>query len=420
MGETPVYVLGVGATPVGRHEKCSFTDLVREAYLNTLDDAGSPDSESIEGVWFASTLMDFWEQRALRGQAVLGPLMEEGSMPVGLRIVNVDGGCASGSVAFNGAWSAVRQGADLALAIGVEKMNDADRPGGELLRWIEGTGNMLDPGWFWRPYHAAAEQLGVSFSPGDGRSAAMDVYAILALTHMRRYGTTVRQIAHAAAKNHCNAVGNPRAQYRFPMTVDEVLEDRLVVPPLTRAMCAPRGDAGGAILVCSERYLARQPADVRERALLVRGHDVAGGRLHATWENDRAPVRALSTTYRMADLGPGDLDIVELHDASSFAEIHLIEDIGLCARGDGGPFTASGATARDGRTPVNPSGGLVSRGHPIAATGILMLHELALQLRGEAGEIQVDGARIGLVENGGGILDLDAAVCSTTILQRVS
>jgi acetyl-CoA acyltransferase len=414
---TDAFVVGIAATAVGRHLERSFTDLVREAYLGALADARLDDPERIEGAWFSNTLMDFWEQRALRGQAVLAPLMEEGTFPNGLRIVNVEGGCASGSVAFNGALGAVRQGADLAVAIGVEKMNDAQRSGAELLEWMEGTGNMLDPEWFWRPYVELGADLGIEFGLGEGRSLAIDVYSVLSRWHMSRYGTTIEQIAHAASKNHNNAVGNPRAQYRFPMSTDEVLADRPVVDPLTRAMCAPRGDGAAAVLVCSAAFLAECPADVRERALLVRGHSIAGGRLGADWENDRAPVRAAAAAYAMAGLRPGEVDLVELHDASSFAEIHLIEDLGLCARGDGGPYTASGATGRDGEIPVNASGGLVSRGHPIGATGIVMLNELALQLRGAAGDVQVPEARTALAENGGGLLGLDSALCSITILE---
>jgi acetyl-CoA acetyltransferase len=246
----------------------------------------------------------------------------------------------------------------------------------------------------------------------------MDVYAVLAASHMRRYGTSAEQIAAAAAKNHTAAVGNARAQYRFPMSVQAVLADRMVVDPLTRAMCAPRGDGAAAVLVCSDRFLAEQPAAVRERALLVRGHAIAGGRTDGMWEDDRAPVRSAAATYHMAGLRPSDIDVVELHDATAFAEIHLVEDLGLCPRGAGGPFTASGATQRGGEVAVNPSGGLVSRGHPIGATGLMMLTELALQLRGEAGDLQVPDARIGLAENAGGFQGLDVAVCATTILER--
>jgi len=193
----------------------------------------------------------------------------------------------------------------------------------------------------------------------------------------------------------------------------------MVSEPFTRAMCAPIGDAAAAVLVCSRKFLQSQPAEVRSRAVRVRGHGIAGGNPDGSWQDDRAPVLAARRAYQMAGLKPSDIDLVELHDATSFAEIHLIEDLGLCPRGQGGPFTESGATARDGKIPVNPSGGLVSRGHPIGATGLMMLNELCLQIRGEAGAIQVSKARIGLAENGGGLIRKDLAACVVTILEAV-
>lgn len=221
-----VYVVGTNATPVGRYTERSFTELVREALLGALGDARLSDPDRIEGTWFSNTFMDFWGQRSVRGQAVLLPLMQEGVFPRGQQIVNVEDACASGSVAFNGAYSAIRAGADLSLAIGVEKMHDATRTGTEFLQWMDGAGNALNPERYWEPYRKLTAELGMSFELEPGRSIGMDVYAVLAASHMRQYGTTVEQIAAAAAKNHTNAVHNPRAQYRFPMTVDEVLGGR--------------------------------------------------------------------------------------------------------------------------------------------------------------------------------------------------
>lgn len=412
-----VFVLGIGATSVGRCPDKSFADLLRIAYIAALNDAQLEDIDRIQGTWFANSMMDLWGQRGVRGQAALLPLMTERVFPDRQPVINVEAGCAGGSVAFSGAYAAIRQGADLALAIGVEKMNHEERSGHEVLQWMEGLGNAIEPELYWDPYRKLAAELGTRFELSAERSLGMDVYAVLALSHMHQYGTTAEQIALAAAKNHRNAVNNPRAQYHFSLTAKEVLSDRMVVPPLTRAMCAPRGDGAAAVLLCSQRYLDDQPRDVVDRALVVSGHTLAGGRLDAGWESDRAPVRSARDSCRQAGVDPGDLDLVVLHDATSFAEIHLVEDLGLCPRGSGGAYIASGASERDGVTPVNPSGGLVSRGHPIAATGIMMLNELAIQLRGEGGEGQVEGARVGMAENAGGFLGLDVAVCSTTILE---
>jgi acetyl-CoA acyltransferase len=162
------------------------------------------------------------------------------------------------------------------------------------------------------------------------------------------------------------------------------------------------------------------PEKVRKRAVRVRGHAAAGGRFRASWEGERAPVLAARRAYQMAQLEPEKIDVVELHDATSFAEIHLVEDLGFCPRGQGGPFTASGATSRYGQIPVNPSGGLVSRGHPIGATGLMMMNELCIQLRGEAGVMQVPYAHIGLAENGGGLIGNDLAACAVTILEAAN
>jgi acetyl-CoA acyltransferase len=414
-----VFILGAYSTPAGRFFERSPKDLVREAYLGALQDAGI-DGGAIGHVWFSNMMLDFWGQPNVKGQVCLLPLVEEGLLPVGIPTSNVEAACASGSLAFNGAWKDILSGeCELSLAIGVEKMYDPNRRAEFFIRLEKGT-DFLDPEIWLEQYQKMATGCGASFERDPARSIAIDIYALWAKTHMARYGTTARQIAHAAAKNHSNSVGNPRAQYRFPMDVDGVLADRMVSDPLTRAMCAPIGDAAAALLLCSSGFLSSLPATVRSRAVLVRAHAVAGGIFGASWEDERAPVRAARKAYKMAELEPEDIDVVELHDATSFAEIHLVEDLGFCERGCGGPFTASGATARGGKIPVNPSGGLVSRGHPIGATGLMMLNELCLQLRGEAGEIQVPKARVGLAENGGGLIGNDLAACAVTILEGVA
>lgn len=413
-----VYLLGIHATPCARMADRSFQDLAREAWTGALADAGLEHGHDIGHVWFSNLLMDYWGQPYIRGQVALAPLERAGALPPNVPVTNVEGGCASASLAFNGAWKEVRSGqSEVALALGVEKLHDPANPAA-VLAAIEGGTDRLDPAAWHALYARIAAAGGREFAPGPGRSLAMDVYALWAGSHMRRYGTTAAHIAHAAAKNHTNAVHNPRAQYRFAMSVDEVLADRAISEPLTRAMCAPTGDGAAAALLCSARYLAGMPLEVRDRALRIRAQGLAGGRFDGDWDTRRAPVVAAERAYAQAGIAPRDLDLIELHDATAFAEIHLVEDLGLCPRGQGGPFTASGATARDGEIPVNPSGGLVSRGHPIGATGLMMLNELALQLRGAAGELQVPDARIALAENGGGLYGNDVAVCAVTILER--
>jgi acetyl-CoA acetyltransferase len=415
-----VFIVGIFSTPAGRFFEKSPKELVRTAYLGALQDA-KIDGKAIGHIWFSNMMLDFWGQPNVKGQVCLMPLVEEGVLPVGVPTTNVEAACASASLAVNGAWKDILSGqCELSLAIGVEKMYDPTRKAEFFVRLEKGT-DFLDPQPWIDLYQKMAAGCGGRFEQAPDRSIAMDIYALWAKTHMARYGTTARQIAAAAAKNHTNSVGNPRAQYRFPMDVDAVMADRMIVQPLTRAMCAPIGDAAAAALICSGSFLRRLPPETRRRAVKIRGHAVASGRMEASWEDERAPVRAAHRAYKMAGIGPSDLDIVELHDATSFAEIHMVEDLGLCPRGQGGPFTASGATARDGKTPVNVSGGLVSRGHPIGATGLMMLNELCLQLRGEAGDIQLPKKpNIALAENGGGLVGNDFAACAVTILEATN
>jgi len=414
-----VFILGIYSTPAGRFLERSPKDLVRDAYLGALKDAGV-DGRAIGHVWFSNMMLDFWGQPNVKGQVCLLPLLEDGLLPAGVATTNVEAACASGSLAFNGAWKDILSGqGGMSLAIGMEKMYDPSRRAEFFVRLEKGT-DFLDPQDWRKLYESTATACGTRFEPSPERSIAIDIYALWAKTHMARYGTTERQIACAAAKNHTNSVANPRAQYRFPMDVDAVLADRMVREPLTRAMCAPIGDAAAAALLCSGEMLRKMPDKTRSRAVRVRGHAAAGGRFRASWEDERAPVLAARRAYQMAELQPKDIDVVELHDATSFAEIHLVEDLGFCPRGQGGPFTASNATSRNGQVAVNPSGGLVSRGHPIGATGLMMLNELCIQLRGEAGAMQVPKARIGLAENGGGLIGNDLAACAVTILEAAN
>ncbi len=414
-----VFIVGIYSTPAGEFPELSPKSLVRAAYAGALADA-RVDGANIGQVWFSNMMLDFWGQHNVRGQVCLMPLMEEGLLPAGTPITNVEGACASASFAFHGAWKDILSGqCDLSLAIGMEKMHTPSRHA-ELLARTAKCRDALNPEECEQLYKRTAADLGGRFDLRSGYVAPADIFALWARSHMARYGTTTRQMALAAAKSFANSVDNPRAQYRFPMDADSVLSDQTVSSPLTRSMCAPVGDAAAAALLCSGSYLKGMPASVRRRAIRVRGHAIASGGMKADWEGDRAPVLAARHAYRIAEATPNEIDVVEVHDATSFEEIHILEDMGFCRRGEGGPFTASGATQRRGQLPVNPSGGLVSRGHPIGATGLMMLNELCIQLRGEAASMQVPKARTGLAVNGGGLLGNDFAACSVTILDRVN
>jgi acetyl-CoA acetyltransferase len=246
-----------------------------------------------------------------------------------------------------------------------------------------------------------------------GSSGMRDVYIV----GTQRYGLTQRQLACAAATSHNYGALNPLAQYRFEMTVDEVLADREISFPLTRSMCAPIGDGAASALLCGEDALAGMPSKVQDLAVKLLASVLTGGCYRDIDEPSLSRVAA-DRAYAKAGLGPNDVDVVEVHDASSFSVVYQREMLRLASEGGGGPMVESGATGPGGSLPVNTSGGLVSKGQPVGATGISMVHELCLQLRGEAGERQVPGARIALQENGGGVIGLEEAACSVMLLEK--
>ncbi len=411
------YVIGAYSTTFGKKPEISYKDLTTEVYRGTLADAGMEDGAEVVSTWFSNYGMYSVGQGGIRGQVCLTPLIESGEYPMFAPIINVENGCASGATAVLGAFRDVSSGAaHTSLALGVEKLVD-ERPGVDRFAVLEGGIDQLDPD-DWREYYtAAATKAGKELTFAGNRSMFMDTYATQATYHMAKYGTTQRQLAVAAAKTHTFGADNPRAQYRFRMTPEEVLEDRLVSYPLTRSMCSPIGDGGAGLLLCSPEYLRSCPPEVQDRAVRVRACAMSSGRYR---DLDDASMTAVAArrAYAAAGVDPGDIDVAEVHDATTFSEILQSEMMGFCDEGEGGRFIESGATHLGGSVPLNTSGGLVSKGHPIGATGISMLGELVIQLRAEAGPRQVDGAELALAENGGGIMGFDEAACVVTILER--
>lgn len=413
-----VYIVGVASTAFGKRPGDSIKDLTREAYLAALQDAGI-DGGRIETGWFGNCGMWTDGQGSIRGQVAFTPLVREGLLPERLPVVNVEGGCATASMALNGAWKDIVSGvADMSLALGVEKTCFPDEPE-KSMRIFMGGIDQYDPQEWQDYYTEAGEVAGKPFDPGPDRTVFMDTYAMQACYHMRRYGTTVEQIAIAAAKNHNYGALNPLAQYRFSMTPQQVLDDRPVTYPLTRSMCAPIGDGAAAAILVSGRLLRELPASAQRRAVRVAATSLAGGKYRSLDEPGLSSVAA-AKAYRQAGVTPRDIGVAEVHDATAFCEIYQVEMLGLCEPGEGGPFVAAGETGPEGSVPVNTSGGLVSKGHPVGATGLSMIAELCSQLRGEAGERQVAGARLALAENGGGVMGFDEAACSVIILEGAS
>jgi acetyl-CoA acetyltransferase len=415
-----VYILGSFSTPFGKKPETSFKALTRETYLGALADAGLGTGEDIENAWFGNCGMASFGQDCIRGQVCFTPLVREGLFPERVAMVNVEGGCATASMALNGAWKDVLSGqAEVSLAIGVEKtFIEGDREA--TMKLFSGGIDQMDPDEWRQYYRVAGERSGKGFDPDASDSTLfMDTYAMQAAFHMAKYGTTQRQIAEGASKNHHHGSLNPKSQYRFEVSVDEVLEDRPISHPLTRSMCAPIGDGGAAAILCSADYLKAQPADVRARAIKVRASAMSGGKYRDPDEPGLSRIAA-QKAYKIAGLAPDDVDVAEVHDATSFCEIYQSEMLGFCEEGEGGNYISSGATSLGGARPINLSGGLVSKGHPVGATGLSMIDELVLQLRGEAGERQTPAVKIGLAENGGGVIGFDEAACAVTILEAPS
>jgi acetyl-CoA acetyltransferase len=413
-----VYVIGTACTAFGKHAALSFQDLSRWAYSELLADCGldANGARLIEQAWFGNCGMGQWGQGGIRGQVAFTPLVEEGLFPERVPMINVEGGCATASFAFHGACKDILSGeAQVSLALGVEKLVSPDPARTQA---IFATGiDQLEPQRWHDYYTRAGDEAGKPFTTGPGRTVFMDTYAMQAAWHMRRYGTTQRQIAIGAAKNHHHGSLNPKAQYRFEMTVDEVLADREISFPLTRAMCSPLGDGAAAALLCSEAALSNFPKAARDRAVRVRASQLSGGKYRRLDEPGLSRIAA-DKAYARSGLKPADMHLAEVHDATSFCELYQLEMLRLCEEGQGGRFVESGATALGGELPVNVSGGLVSKGHPVGATGLSMVHEMCVQLRGEAGMRQVTGAALGIIENGGGVMGFDEAACAVHILEK--
>jgi acetyl-CoA acyltransferase len=246
----------------------------------------------------------------------------------------------------------------------------------------------------------------------------MDIYAGFCRMHMREFGTTQKQLATIASKNHEHSVHNIRSQYNKSFSVEEVLAAAPITYPLTLPMCSPVSDGAAAAIVCSDAGLKRLDLQA-SRVTKVLASVLRGGSDRDLSDFSRHASRLASlTAYDLAGVGPEDIDVAEVHDATAMGEIMEVEALGLCELGGGGPMAESGESRIGGRLPVNPSGGLESKGHPIGATGLGQIYELVTQIRGESGQRQVDDARIAIAQNGGGIVGIEEAVTAITILGK--
>lgn len=413
---TDVFIAGIGMTSLGKFVDKSVKQLTDEAVSLALADADAHKSD-IEAAWFSNTRQGLLEgQNGIRGQCALRPLGFEG-----IPITNVENACASGSTALLQAVAHIRaQMCDIAIVVGAEKMFFPEKRdamfraflGGTDIHRLEEFQNMVA--------EQAIEEIPEEFRLVDTgqKSFFMDSYAAQARLHMQRFGTTQKQFAMAAAKNHWHSTMNPAAQYQKDYSVDEVLNGRLISWPFTLPMCAPISDGGAAAVVCSAKGLAKLNA---KRAIKIRGISLASGSNRAPDEFERHIGRVAATAaYEQASIDPSEINVIEVHDATAYSEIQQIENLMLCPLGEGGVFTEMGQTKLGGKVPVNPSGGLVSKGHPVGATGIMQIHELMTQLRGEAGKRQVPNCKIAVAENGGGFYETEEAATVVTVLERAN
>ncbi|MBU3004958.1 thiolase family protein [Paraglaciecola arctica] len=413
---TDVFIAGIGMTSLGKFVDRSVKQLSAEAVSLALSDADAEKSD-IQAAWFSNTRQGLLEgQNGIRGQCALRPLGFEG-----IPITNVENACASGSSALLQAVAHIRaQMCDIAIVVGAEKMFFPENRDGMFRAFLGGTDihrlqefqNMVE--------QQAIEQIPEAFRGVDTgqKSFFMDSYAAQARLHMQRFGTTQKQLAMVASKNHWHSTMNPAAQYQQEFSVDEVLNGRLISWPFTLPMCAPISDGAAAAVVCSAKGLSKLNA---KRAIKIRGISLASSSNRAPDEFERHIGRvAASAAYEQASIDPADVDVVEVHDATAYSEIQQIENLMLCPLGEGGGFTEKGETKLGGKVPVNPSGGLVSKGHPVGATGIMQIHELMTQLRGEAGKRQVLDCKVAVAENGGGFYETEEAATVVTVLERAN
>lgn len=407
------YIAGVGMTRFGKHLDRGMKSLGGEAIEMALKDAGLEKSE-LQAAWMGNAAAGLITgQECISGQVILRSC-GIGTIPV----INVENACASSSTAFEQAAAMVTAGLyDIVLAVGTEKLYHVDKV--KTFGAFSGAVDVEAMEEIMANLKKNAEASGAKNATegaGKNRSMFMDIYASGARAHMEAYGTTVEQYAAVSAKNSFHGSLNERAQFRDELTVEEVLAQPMIAEPLTRSMCSPIGDGAAAVVLVSDKK-AREMGLVNPvkavTSVLRSGWDHSKGEKYAS-----ASDLCISTAYEEAGLGPQDLSLIELHDASAPSEIMTYDTLGLCAKGEGGILVESGDTKLGGKIPVNTSGGLLRKGHPIGATGIAQLVELTEQLRGTAGARQVEGAKVGLAHNGGGVLGNDAAAMCVTILSR--
>ena len=381
-----VYVVGVDMIKFGRFPDRTVAQLAAQAALMALDDAGL-------GIVDMQALYcgNMGEANAMVGQRLLREIGQ-----TGIPVVNVANACATGATAFRDGWIAIKAGLyDLVLAVGVEQM---------------GKGLL----------GSAADASGLVTEGMIGSNTMPAMFAQIGLEHSRKYGTTFKQFAKVSVKNHHHSTLNPKAMYQVETPLEDVMSAEMIAYPNTKLMCSVNVDGSAAAVLASESAARR--LGLMGRAVRVRGSTMSSNpfveREMVSPDFNAVTRIAAKAAFEMAGVGPEDLDLIELHDCFATAEIVHYENLGICAEGEGGRLIDEGVTALGGRLPVNVSGGLLSKGHPLGATGIANIYEVATHLRGEAGARQVERARLGLTHVVGGGPGMGSA-CVMHVLEKV-
>ena len=410
-----IYIVGVGMTPFGRHADKTIKQLTAWAVEDALKDAGC-ERQWVQAAFFGNCTQGHFDgQHMIRGQVALLPLGLDG-----IPIYNIEGACASSSHAFNLAVTQLRGGAaDVVLAVGAEKMFYPDKA-----KMFSAFESAWDIETFEDNKNYLAS-MGKGIVPPAGSqsekpySPFMDVYAALGRGGlMERFGITQRQLAAVSSKNHGHSVHNERSQYRQPMSIEEILAAAPITYPITLPMCSPISDGASAAIVCTESALKKFGFD-RTRAVRVLVSVVRSASAREASDFDKGCTHlAGKAAFEQAGIGPKDIHVAEVHDATAIGELLSVEGLGLCEPGTSGEMAERGDTTLGGRLPVNPSGGLESKGHPIGATGLGQIFELVEQLRGNCGPRQVEGARFALQGNGGGLWRVEESTEHVGIFAR--
>jgi acetyl-CoA acetyltransferase len=400
MANDDVWILGIKMTKFGKHPDKDTVDLASEATMGALSDGGVTMKDV--GMIAAGNLMG--------GGAPIGQMLQKQVGQTGIAVYNVSNACATGATALRVAYMAVKAGeVDMGLAVGVEKLAGAGLLAGGSRKGDSDT---------WTP----RGRFG-AVAPVDGRigtETMPGVFAQIGMEYGHRYGgTSFELFAKIAEKNHAHSTLNPLAAYQKRFTLEEIMGDVMISYPNTRPMCSANCDGAAAAVVVSDAKLRTLSGEQRRRAVKISASVLTTD----PWEEacqvlpnvNTLTRNAAKQAYERAGVGPDDLDMVELHDCFATAELVHYDNLMLCQEGGAVDFFNSGATWRDGDTPVNVSGGLESKGHPIAATGIANVWEVATHLRGEAGDRQIEGARVGLAH----VIGLGSA-CGVHILEKAA